>query len=768
MTQIWYKLRQDWRKLIIGDGSHDLADKDIQTYIGNIDEKAKVLYNAMNKCSQGNLTYLWEDIPMIEKETHTGSSQVTLSYDRLKVVAMAYGLKGTAFYQDATIKKEIIAALEILYKYHYNTTFEIFGNWYDWHIGCPLRFLDILFIMQDDLDKEQLLRLLSPVQRFTPKVDMTGANRVWKAHIVALSGLLEENEDKMQDVKQGIKEIFDFVKEGDGFYQDGSFVQHGYFPYTGGYGKAFIVTMAPLMNVLSQSPWALKYSDHCEENLYQMVFEAYEPLIEQGIIMDMVRNREISRIGGQDHIAGRQVIRALIYMLDALGEVAKQRAESMVKYWLEDDREKQIYTDPTDGYFLEYYVALPVILKAKQILDDENIISRGPLVLHKRYAAMDRVVHRREGFNVGIAMHSDRIHTYEVVNREGTHMWHTADGMTYIYTKDRKRYSENFWGTVDHGRLPGTTVLRKQKAPDYRAHTANPYTWVGGSDNGYYGIAGMEMDNDVHSKKSWFMFDEELVVLTSDISSQEASPVESIIENCKLKNNLTNRININGENWEGLGKKEVVTQTLYIEGNVDQSGIGYYFPEPVNLQLQVEQRVQSWNLMNNYEKFKEDSPKENYFFTAWMNHGTGPKNQSYAYVILPNQLPEQLKVYQETPKVAILRNDESVHSVKHLEKNILGINFWTKESAEKGYMGIHADAPLSILCINTEKKCEISVADPTQKHEGILTIVIDQEIAQILSKDKTVEVIPKDGKSMIKIQVKDTQGQSQRLKVRLK
>ena len=57
--------------------------------------------------------------------------------------------------------------------------------------------------------------------------------------------------------------------------------------------------------------------------------------------------------------------------------------------------------------------------------------------------------------------------------------------------------------------------------------TANPYNFAGGTDlGGEYGIAGMELQgvgssgrNGAHSRKSWFMFDDEVVAVGSDIRS---------------------------------------------------------------------------------------------------------------------------------------------------------------------------------------------------------------------------------------------------------
>ena len=71
---------------------------------------------------------------------------------------------------------------------------------------------------------------------------------------------------------------------------------------------------------------------------------------------------------------------------------------------------------------------------------------------------MDRVVHRSSEYIFGISAYSDRTYMYESMNQENLNGYHTADGMTYLYSGDTTQYSSRFWATVNPNRLPGTTV----------------------------------------------------------------------------------------------------------------------------------------------------------------------------------------------------------------------------------------------------------------------------------------------------------------------
>ncbi|WP_187274112.1 polysaccharide lyase family 8 super-sandwich domain-containing protein [Paenibacillus sp. N3.4] len=783
-------LREKWFYQITGGRDFDVNDVDIKTYIrDNVDAKADDTYIGFVKADIQNgidkRAYIWPDLPMVAQiaNDRTASSQITLTYDRLKTLALAYNTRGSKYYHQEELKTDIIKALDWMYYEgrRYNESPYIgklskpqnattpYGNWYDWEIGTPLRYLDTIILMYDELTPKQILDFMKPLDRFSPNVgNNTGANRVWKAGIVAESGIIQKMASKLVHAKGAMVEAFTLVKSGDGFYSDGSFIQHSYYPYTGGYGKALLVTVAPLMAVLHGSTWELSYPDHLEQKFYDMVFEAYEPFIYNGVMMDMVRNREISRAGGQDHITGRQIIRALITMSGVLPAGQKERSLSMLKYFIEHDTEKQIYNDPI-GWFLEYYVALPHILEAKKILADNSISSRGELIKQKRFPSMDRVVHLRPGFAFGLAMYSDRVRTYEVVNEEGFNMWHTADGMTYLYNADVKRYSDDFWGTVDHSRLAGTTIGQiANPANNYRSGTANPNTWVGGTDiSGLYGVSGMQLKNEADSKKSWFMFDDEIVALGSGITSTAGVPIETIVENVKIKDDASNPIVINGVNIPtdlGATKVNENVKWMHIAGNVAGSDVGYYFPTPTSLTGKKETRTQSWLLMNTYEKFKDPNPRTKSFATFWFDHGNNPVNAAYDYVLLPGKSVEETKAYSQHPDISIVENSQNAHAVKKSKLGLFAANFWNDIEYQVG--NVKVDKKASVMVKESGGKVDISVSDPTQKNTGSIIVEVDAATGDVISKDDEITVLQSAPTLKIQVDVKGKAGQTLHIQLR--
>src|SRR5690606_36369454 len=150
------------------------------------------------------------------------------------------------------------------------------------------------------------------------------------------------------------------------------------------------------------------------------------------------------------------------------------------------------------------------------------------------------------------------------MNNENAKAWYTADGMTYLYNADLGQYSGNFWPTVDMRRLPGTTTEVRQRfrgnpeghVQDGDGEGRPTNAWSGGSTLGDYGASGMHLrrtggtsGGSPSAHKSWFMFDDEVVALGSDIktTTPRGREVETVVENRKLNAAGTNTLTVDGK-----------------------------------------------------------------------------------------------------------------------------------------------------------------------------------------------------------------------------
>ncbi|MDQ1911573.1 polysaccharide lyase family 8 super-sandwich domain-containing protein [Paenibacillus sp. GD4] len=254
----------------------------------------------------------------------------------------------------------------------------------------------------------------------------------------------------------------------------------------------------------------------------------------------------------------------------------------MVKRWISIDPDYYYSSDNVN-----------FLIHVKALMAGTAMTAADDLITHKVFPSMDRIVHHRPDFGVGLSLSSNRTYKYESINNENLKGWYTSDGMLYLYNRDQDHYSEGYWATVNPYRLPGTTV-------DTRPRSAQSIPWGsdyvpvnrwarGASLDNKYGVSGLDLDaygSDLAAKKSWFMFDDEIVALGAGITSQENVTVETIVENRRLNSSGGNVLTIDGtEKPSEMDWSETMpsVQWAHLAGSSPEAGIGYYFPKRADL-----------------------------------------------------------------------------------------------------------------------------------------------------------------------------------------
>lgn len=97
------------------------------------------------------------------------------------------------------------------------------------------------------------------------------------------------------------------------------------------------------------------------------------------------------------------------------------------------------------------------------------------------------------------------------------------------------------------------------------------------------------------------------------------------------------------------------------------------------------------------------------FFSVRANHGVKPKNQDYAYAILPGANASQTSEYASAPSVEVLANNNSLHAVKDNETGIIGANVFKACELEE----IKFLVPCAILYTYNRGVYDINISDPT-------------------------------------------------------
>ena len=785
------KIRQAWKESLIGKDL--VSEEGGAEVLEEINQEAEALWNAYVYKGQEECG----GIPWAEDEGAKGNKNIPYEDDAVefrvsfkKVLSMckAYAAEGGALYQNQDMLKDITNILDFLCGSCYTAKSQT-DNWWTWEIGIPKDLIPALILIYDGLTEEQVMAYTETLYFFQPDPFHEGVINTASTHgqgyreaqganiidcsttAVGLGALREDNElvylgmlaSSQTFVIQNVEDSAQIAANGynSGFYPDGSYLDHIKVPYLGAYGIEFMKGGAKIPSLLAGTPW--KYPEQVQDNLESYIVEGFGNGMYKGMMLDCLKGRSVSRPASSNQAAGREAMMIILQIVDSFSQEAKETTLSALKAWLEED----------EGFIDSLVGAenMAIKKKAKEILEDTSIQSNIAPV-HKSYPLMDRVVHRTEDYLFALSMYSERIQNTEIMNDENRFGWHQNNGMTYIYDEDNQ-YTENYWNTVNPLRLPGTTVVPVNIGtgkPDGSGFAqggdfCSKESWVGGTSIGNYGVSGMSFSGetqgiagdapvsyapDLKGKKSWFMFDDEIVCLGAGITNKNMElPVETTIENKKLRKDGSNQLLVNGEKTEIPVKeanvKELVERTAdvsgtsfeqvnwaHLEGN-QSVGTGYYFPEE-NTEIQVRrgQTTGSWKDVGTFE----GESTENYL-EMWVDHGQNPENASYSYVLLPETSAEETENYAQAPKVTILENSSEVQAVRHETLKITGINFWQEQGGSVD--GITSDKAASVMLQETEQgTVKVSVSDPTMKNKGNVQLTLEEEIADCIQLDENV------------------------------
>lgn len=765
---------------IVPNSVIDLNDEQTVNAINKLVEKANGYWKNMNKSEDRKS--LWTDAA-----STTSSAHVTTNFNRLYDMAVAYTIKGSQLEGNEALLNDIKDGLEWIVANRYDGK-RYYGNWWDWEVGSPQKLNSILILLRDKFTNEEILKYTTVVDTYVkdPTYQSQGtyvtesANRADMCKVTIYSGLLSGKEDRILLGVEKLDPLFKYVEERilegegktDGYYMDGSWVEHNALPYTGSYGAVFIGSVGEIVHVLTDTPWEIQSEK--VDKLYNVILDSFEPLMYKGIMMNMVSGRSISRANERDYGHGLGAMRRILaFYTESAPEEYKNRYKSMIKYWIESNDKRDIIGEATNLQF---------IVQAKALMKDESVKSRGELIGHYNFANMDRVVHRRPGYVLGLSMYSSRIYNYESGNKENLKGYHTADGMTYLYNGDIDQYSDDFWPTVDPKRLAGTTVDTKDIFENVAGLSNGPgqsakstRDWVGGASLDNYGVAGMYLDNkrsnpkqylgmDLEAKKSYFMFDDEIVALGAGITSTEDNGVETIVENRAIDKE-NDKIYVNGKELTDSIENgtKVNAEWAYLEGAESDENIGYYFPSKTEVNVKRDTRTGKWSdIAGNNQPTKEVT---NTFFTMWKDHGKNPSGDTYEYVLLPNKTLEETENYAKNSDIEVIVNSEDVQAVRDNKKGILAANFWNEKEIEID--GLKVDNKASVIMQKENGVLDISVSDPTMKNTGVITVEVQEKLDEVISNNENVEVIANGDSTILKVNVNKASGQSLNAKLKL-
>ena len=758
------KIRENWLEYLTGVPNKSniakMSKEELEeTYLGN-EKQADISYAKLNK--NQDRTFLIEGYENMGDGVH-----VMRTYENIKNIAKAYATPNTKYYKNPEIKKELIEYLDWLYDNAYHEGLPENGNWWQWELGIPKHLNDIMVLLYDDVPYEKRMKYLKASQYFQPFAEYsgvspsasystspdkrvsTGGNRIDTSIISFLRGVLMEDKVQVIDGAKAVADVGEYVTTRDGFYKDGSFIQHGNVAYNGTYASVLFDGLGSVLWLATGTQFEVK--DERIDNVYESILNGYKYLFINGGVNDSVSGRATSRDNSSDISRGKDLLTSLSLLSIGAGKEYQDEIKSLIKtVALENNSYNTIDK-------ISNKIAKAII---RDIINDDSIKTL-KVEGTKVYGAMDRAVSINEkGGKFVLSMHSSRIANYETMNNENVKGWYIGDGMTYVYGTDSETFTE-YWPTVDRYHLPGVTnSLRERgdKSGERRGQTTSK-AWVGGSCNGKEAFVGMDMiswNKATEMRKSYFMTDDGAILIAASNINSKDGEVHTTIDNRIIKDG---KIILNGKEI----KEDTVIEnpqniSLNFNENYKGENIGYKVVYAPQLNLKKETRTGSWKEIGG--TLSEEISKD--YFTAYINHGKNPKKSGFAYIILPMYTQEEVDSY-DVSRFEIVKLDKEAHIIKDKKSGVTGINFW-KDSPTKE-LGIKAYSTLSVLLKENDEFLELWVSDPTQLANYKSVLEVDGKYEVIESSTENIQAITSEEKIKIKIDLRNN-GTSEYIKLK--
>ncbi|MFT2043144.1 polysaccharide lyase 8 family protein [Staphylococcus aureus] len=683
-TPNYEKLKNTWLDVNYGYDKYDESNPDMKKKFEATENEAKKLLSEMK--TESGRTYLWES----SKDIDTKSADMTRTYRNIEKIAEAMNHPKTTLKNDEN-KKKLKDALEWLHKNAYGkdpdkkvadlkTNFSKSApqkntnlNWWDYEIGTPKSLTNTLILLNGDISSDEKKKYTAPIKTFAPKSDeilssvgkaepAKGGNLVDIAKVKLLESIIEEDKDMTKNSIDSFNKVFTYVqsnstgKERNGFYKDGSYIDHQDVPYTGAYGVVLLEGISQMMPMIKETPF--KETSQNDTILKSWIDDGFMPLIYKGEMMDLSRGRAISRENETSHSASVTVMKSLLRLSDAMDESTKAKYKKIVKTSVKSDSSYK-----QNDYLSSY----SDISKMKALMEDSTLSTNDLTQQLKIYNDMDRVTYHNKDldFAFGLSMTSKNVARYESINNENLKGWHTGAGMSYLYNSDVKHYRDNFWATADMKRLAGTTTLDNEEPKENKN---SDKTFVGGTKfDDQHASIGMEFENQdktLTAKKSYFILNDKIVFLGTGIKNTDSSmnPVTTI------ENRKANGYTLYTDDKQTTNSDNQETNSVFLESTDTKKNIGYHFLNKSKINVKKESHTGKWSEINKSQKTED---KKDEYYEVTQKHSNS--DNKYRYVLYPSLSKDVFK--SKASQVTVVKQDDDFHVVKDNESVWAGVNY---------------------------------------------------------------------------------------------
>lgn len=587
----------------------------------------------------------WSSIDYTSKQR--GNWPVLDHLFNLQSIAIAYQTKGTIFYK----KKDVSNKIHLALNYWLANDFQS-NNWWYPQIGTPKVLAPILVILESELTVNELK--LSKVILERSKIGMTGQNKVWLSANVLIRSLLAKDTENVLMAANSIREELRISMK-EGIQPDWSYQQHGAQLQFGNYGLHYIEDMTSWIAIFKNTPFTFDINK-----------------------MSIMRNYMLS---GQQWVIWKNAMDISACGRQLFVNEPVRKKSKLLHYV---DKIKKLDPDYRNDYSKMY--------------NYQNTIG------NKYFYRTDFHVQRTKDYYFSVKMCSRRVLGAESCNDENMLGYYMGDGVALLYQTE-KEY-ENIFPFWDWKKIPGTTISQDTVAlPVLTAwgyHIESDF--VGGVSDGKNGMAVMKYNRDnVSANKAWFMFNDMIVCLGSNINSTRGSEIVTSVN----QSFLNGKVIIGSKSSE---KEASEIETLENPKWILHDNLGYIFPNGGIIDLNSKLVNGTWSKVVGYYSAEQKTAN---IFKLWFNHGIKPVEQKYAYIVVPNATKAKLLGFEKKQPFNIT-NQNQLQIVKSNDGRINGIVFYEAATAN-GFCGVTVNHPCVVMLKKADGKLYIYVSDPTQK-----------------------------------------------------
>ncbi|XP_068207018.1 chondroitinase-AC-like [Palaemon carinicauda] len=465
-------------------------------------------------------------------------------------------------------------------------------------------------------------------------------------------------------------------------------------PYAGAYGKELLRHVGLIMTWYSGTD--LDYDEDSIEGLYSTYLDCQQWICRGNIIEPTVAGRKITNGETITHYGGKGLIHKTGLCLHKIGRHHGEVQSVLHRY-------ANIIPEP------EY-----------------------ALVGHRHFFYTDLSVHHRREYYASVRILSNRtVRPESWASGENIHGFFQADGFMTVLVDGGEfgtRRNEVFQ-VYDWARVPGVTNQYTKHIPGYDLNARysrrffNDAKFTGGVTDGLVGVASMIYNRPyvpLHALKSWFFFDEVIVVVGSGITLEPSQATHKDVGTTLTQIVFTGEYIVgtkhSGEMVMGMGRGNFHQPSWVFHRNVS-----YVF-------LNGDEHLHTLAETRSHGRKKLD------VFTSWITHTPSPSNATLAYAVLPATNVEMTRRFFENRTVEVVVQSEEIHVVCHHPSRTVGASLTVSGAAKvescggAGPLEITVDTPCLVLAAiespfgGEEKgvaKITLSVSDPQQVYDFI-------------------------------------------------